>query len=214
MLKSRTRSVMYLSIVMLTLTGCATTLTTIEKSCGTGRKLNQCSGTLEVPAKHAAVIRQGAQIAIDRIYSDAIASELARFMDTNKDSIQLHPDWANLTPSGILSSLRVNMDEARLGTHDGLGAWYYHHIYGSLALESIGTLPARINRWGISGRRGGSIANTIVHEASHAADLTHNDKDKVCSPPYVLGEIIQRLENDDSGDMISHCRWFDAVSHQ
>lgn len=196
---------------LVALTGCATTLMTIEKSCGTGTNVNQCSGTLEVPAKDTALIRHGAQIAIDRVYSDAFANEVERFMTTNSDAIQSHPDWANLTSNGIVSSLRVNMNEARLGTHDGPGAWYYHHIYGSLALESTETLPARINRWGISGRNAGSIANTIVHEAAHAADLTHYDDNKVCAPPYVLGEIIQRLENDDSGDMISHCPWFDLT---
>jgi hypothetical protein len=215
MLNSTVRSVVRLSVVVLlsvggilTLTACATTLTTIEKSCGTGNNINRCSGTLQVPVNDTALIRQGAQIAIDRVYSDAFASEVERFMVANRASIGSHPDWVNLTPAGVVSNLRSKMDEARLGTHDGPGAWYYHYIHDSLALESTETLPARINRWGIPGRSAASIANTIVHEAAHAADLTHNDDHVACAPPYVLGEIIQRLDNDTPTNMVSHCRWF------
>jgi len=199
---------------LVALTGCATTLTTIQKTCGTGTNVNQCSGTLEVPVKDTALVRQGVQIAISHVYSDAFANEVERFMTTNPDAIQAHSDWASLTPAGIVSNLRANMDEARLGTYDGFRAWYYHHMpwIKNLAFEASETLPARINRWGIPGRSAASIANTIVHEGAHAADLTHYDENNVCAPPYVLGEIVQRLENDASENMVSHCSWFDEAT--
>ena len=69
---------------------------------------------------------------------------------------------------------------------------------GNLAYDRSETHPARVNRWALRGRSRSSLANTIVHEAAHAAGMRHDGKYRYCGPPYVVGEIVERLESGRS----------------
>lgn len=201
-------------LIFSVLLACATPLATIERSCGTGLNAERCSGALYVPRKDSVRIERAAQIAIDRVYSDDFAMSLDEFMRAHRDSIATHDDWKDLTSEQIISDLRKHMDQASLGTYDGPMAFYkyYNPLIQNLAYEAGGGCAARINRWGIGDRSNASLANTIVHEAAHAAGLTHFDDPVSCAPPYVLGELLQRLENDSRSRFVSYCSWSQSQS--
>lgn len=197
--------------VFFLLSACATTLTSIDRSCGTGDNLGRCSGVLTVPVRDSASFRRAARIAIDRVFSEAFANEVNSFMTENSENLRQHSDWVGLTPEAVVTGLRNSVHKAALGTYDGPIAWFEYHApwWRNLAYEGTQNGPATVNRWGIGHRSDSSLANTIVHEAAHAASLTHNDRNAVCAPPYVVGEILQWLENDAADQFISHCKWFD-----
>jgi hypothetical protein len=173
---------------------CAAPLGIVGRSCGTGLNASVCAGRMEVPAARVNEFEQAGQIAIDRVFSPEFERGVQEFVAARAQEPDMQADWSSWTADSVVATLRREIPNAELGTWDTPRAWLWKRMYGNLALEANPPQPAVVNRWGLRGRSAVSLANTIVHEAAHKGGMTHIGEDRDCGPPYVVGTLVERLE--------------------
>lgn len=174
-------------------------LATVNPVCGSGDHVNVCTGQMEVPESRVEDFKVAGRIAIDGVMSDDFENAVATFMDSLASHPTIQSDWSAWTSDRAVSAIRSSVADADLGTYDGIVAWFKHLPLfglgpGNVALAAGNGKPARVNRWTLPGRSPASLANTIVHEAAHEAEMVHKSKRRECGPPYVMGKIVERLE--------------------
>jgi hypothetical protein len=156
---------------------------------------------MDVPESRVDDFAAAGRIAIDRVMSEDFESAVATFMDSLATHPRIQSDWSAWTSEKAVSAVRSSVAGAGLGTYDGIVAWFKHLTLWGLGPGNVGLAPsngtpARVNRWTLPGRSRASLANTIVHEAAHGANMVHESKPRECGPPYVMGEIVERLEEE------------------
>jgi hypothetical protein len=178
----------------LTIAACAAPLGTVERSCGTGPNASICAGRMRVPETRVDEFRRAGQIAIDRVFSPEFERGVRDFMAARARQPDMAEDWSDWTPETVVATLRSEIPGAELGTWDDPQAWVWKRLFNTLAFDAKPPRPAVVNRWGLPGRSAASLANTIVHEAAHKGGMTHVGADRECGPPYVVGTLVERLE--------------------
>jgi hypothetical protein len=84
------------------------------------------------------------------------------------------------------------MPNLPVAVYGGPWAWLKHQFADNVAQDN-GAGPIGINEWALSDWDSVDVANSMTHETSHRAGMTHRTGKRECGPPYVLGTIVARL---------------------
>lgn len=98
----------------------------------------------------------------------------------------------------IVSSMRKVVNGTFVETYGGPIGWVKFRFWGNIAYDGVASGPILLNRIPLKHRGYPDIANTLAHEISHRAGLSHPSSNKDLSiaekePPYVIGDIVEEL---------------------
>jgi hypothetical protein len=159
---------------------------------------------MTVPPSDDGKFQEGARESIAAVFSPELGEKLAAFMMDHARDPKIATAWNGYDAPRIVDEERAHYTSAiGITTYDGAGALFYKILKHNIAFEGRtdpdGGRDVPMNRFALPGRTAGDIANTIAHEVSHAAGLTHPDSDEgrlpraFCEPPYVIGTIVQQV---------------------
>jgi hypothetical protein len=190
----RIHRLLVLAVLCPMLPACATRSVVLGPGCGSGPNSSICMGPMKVPQKYAGKFTEAARIAIDVVHSDTFAFEVTRYMEkTLRDNAEYRTsDWNSLNPEGVVRGVRKTMPNLPVAVYGGPWAWLKYQFSDNVAQDN-GKGPIGINEWALSDWDSVDVANSMTHETSHRAGMTHKDGERECGPPYVLGTIVARL---------------------
>jgi hypothetical protein len=176
--------------------------------CGTGRNASVCFASVDraeklAPEQRARLVA-AAPVAIDVVSSREFAAELAAFHAALPDAwVARNRYWRDFDPDEAIAATRLAFAGLHIDTVGGTRARVSAR-FGNLAYEGstsarTGERNIRLNRFKLD-RPLGALVNTYVHEASHKAGYSHRGaqtEDQKCEPPYVMGQLAQRLAEPD-----------------
>lgn len=136
------------------------------------------------------------------VYSSQFRNELQRQIDIHQSGAEYGPAWTNLTADSIIERMKRSMTGINVKTFRGPRATLLYYLAGNLAYDGTSRGPIKINETEIAKRSKYDFANTIAHELAHRAGLEHPHSEvkgkfkiALCEPPYVVGEIVEKMCN-------------------
>jgi hypothetical protein len=188
----------------------STTPSPIKGACGTTSPEARtcCLGSMDVPRRQQQLFIDGSRKAIDILYSQEFADNLARYVATLPDSYKQQSAWKNVDAQQTVQELRKKVCGLNITTYGGPRGLWVKVFSGNIAYDGEGSdpnSPIRINRWGLANRTAEQVANTIAHEAAHRVGLHHpsSGKDLIaanCEPPYIIGDLVEALAKGKKWD--------------
>jgi hypothetical protein len=177
--------------------------------CGTGRNASVCFTSVDragkISREQRARLVAAAPVAIDIVSSRAFAAELKAFHAALPDEwVATNRYWRNFDPADAIAATRSSFAGLHIDTVGGMRARFAARFSGNLAYEGsadprTGERNIRLNRYRLD-RPLGALVNTYVHEAAHKGGYSHRSKqgeDQKCEPPYVMGQLVQKLAEPD-----------------
>ena len=189
--------------------GCVSLTTIAPGGCGTNSNDTICLGTTTVPDEQTSLFIESSSQAVDVVASQVFIDNLEDFYASHALTGAHSAAWTNLDISSIPEELLQKIEGMEIATFGGLEGLFYKVFYGTNAFEGDGKGPILLNRWSLP-RSHASIANTIVHEASHRIGLTHpnssfNRDAANCEPPYVIGSLVEKQILGPNWNPAGHC---------
>lgn len=183
----------------------ASPLAAAPSVCGTGEHASVCFASIDERGKLDAdeldLLRRAGTGAIDTLFSDAFASELARIASDPGDGPHKHY-WQGFDVESAIANTRSAFNGLHVETYGGFWGLLIGEFADNLAKEgkvrADGTRQIELNRTRLN-RSAASIAATYVHEAAHQAGYSHrkaHDKNQICEPPYVMGQIVWKIMDE------------------
>jgi hypothetical protein len=176
--------------------------------CGTGRNASVCFASVDRAGKVSREQRvrlvAAAPVAIDIVSSREFAAELTAFHAAlPTDWVARNRYWRDFDPDEAIAATRLSFAGLHIDTVGGTRARVSAR-FGNLAYEGstnarTGERNIRLNRFKLD-RPFGALVNTYVHEAAHKAGYSHRGRqtqDQKCEPPYVMGQLAQKLAEPD-----------------
>jgi hypothetical protein len=193
------RAVSVLALSLMSLSSCVT-MQTVQESCSTS-SARRCIGPMRVPESKVADFRAAAPLAIDAIDSPVFRSELAAFIAAHGNDPDIRHEWAGWDAERIAIAMGRAIQGLNVQTTQSFGAWLDHTFARTVAYDGgeRTNAPATFVRFGLSSWTPANIANTLAHEASHHAGLSHAESESGnwiaahCEPPYLIGSIVEHI---------------------
>jgi hypothetical protein len=186
--------------------------------CGTGRHATVCFASVDRAGKlsreQRARLVAAAPVAIDIVSSPEFAAELAALHAAlPRDWVARNRYWRDFDPDFAIAATRSSFAGLHIDTVGGVRARLAARFRGNLAYEGsadprTGARNIRLNRYRLD-RPLGALVNTYVHEAAHKGGYSHRGKqgkDQKCEPPYVMGQLAQKLAEPDKWDAFAATR--------
>jgi len=200
-------SILILIAIFLPLT---TVVSFVDESpnhpCGSGLNSSICFASIDprekLTASERQMLNEGANLAIDTVYSAEFREELDEFrsrMERQPASVRwnlVRASWTPLSNDQIVAMLRTElngMEVDSFGYIRGTLAWWF---FGTKAKDG-GSGPVLINRAALARATPNTLANTFVHEAAHRIGLLH-DRPEHCRSPYAIGNIVEAIIDDET----------------
>lgn len=175
--------------------------------CGTGENATICFASVDqsgrlTPVQRARLGEVGTR-AVDIISSPEFERELTAFHAAHANTGEHARYWRDFNPRAAVADARSSFDGLHIETIGGLRAWFSANVMDNVAYEGStrpdGSRDILLNRFRLN-RPLSALIGTYVHEASHKAGYSHRakqDENQKCEPPYVMGQIAQKLADPD-----------------
>lgn len=157
----------------------------------------------KIPCEKVEDYESAVKQSINAIYSKEFEKELNRFMTDSIESGDHVDAWKNENVECIIQRMRRQINGQYVETYGGIIGWFKYRFSHNIAYDGEIKGAILMNRIPLKHRNSASIANTIAHETAHRIGLTHPHSNKnfeiaAKEPPYVIGNIIERLIKRDT----------------
>ncbi len=185
----------------------------VDRTCGHPPNQDACMGRIVAAKTQTKLVTDSARLAIDVLHDPRYRAEVARFIAAHAADSDLVETWGDATADALITQMRAELGGLQITTFGGPIGLIRLLAYGTRAFERRNPAePIRLNRWALVKATPASVANTIVHELSHAIDLRHPHSSDphwaigLCEPPYVLGSLAEKVALGDAWQWTSaHC---------